>query len=85
MINTMRTSLQALSTLFFPENHGTTPVFHKAGLGPPLPNTQDGWSQQPQNAYGFVLRTTRKLVLASADIGLALDRLKADHDTVDSG
>jgi hypothetical protein len=70
MINTMPTSLQALSTLFFQENHGTRPVFRKAGLGPPLPNTLGGWSQQQQNVYEFVLRTARRLVLAGAVPGM---------------
>lgn len=79
MINMTRTSLQALSTLFFLENHGTRPVFHKAWLASLLPNTLGGRSKQPQNVYEFVLRTTRKLVLAQAYIGLTLDRLKADR------
>jgi len=77
MINTIRTTLQALSTLFFPENQGTRPICHKARLAPPLPNTLGSWSQQPQNVYEFVFRTARKLVLAQAYIELTLDPLRA--------
>jgi len=73
MINTTPASRQALSTLFFLKNLGTRPVFHKAWLAPPFPNTQGRGPQPPQNVYEFILRTTWKLVLAWGYIGLTFD------------